>query len=1089
MKKKRTMLRFPRGGMAKILLRMNLLTVLMLTVVTVSAANDSYSQVTKFNLKLKDVTVRQVFFEIEENSEFIFLYNEKSLDVNQEVDVKVKNETVESVLDQVFEGTLLTYKIYDRQIVILKNENAEIPIILRAKVEVEQEQQQKEITGTVTDDEGLPLPGVSVVVKGTTIGTVTNTDGNFSLSIPANAEILQFSFVGMKIQEVAVEDRTTFMVVMEEEIMGMEEIVVVGYGVQRKSDITGSVISLPEERLQKLPNNNFAQAIQGIMPGVSVTNTSAGAEGGGEVIIVRGRNSITADNTPLIILDGIPFSGSYSEINPMDIASLEILKDASAAAIYGSRGSNGVILITSKKGKAGETRITYNGFMGASQIANIPGMLNGPEFYAFKNKREPDELTPSEIEIYNSGEWVDWVEEATRMGQKHQHTLSASGGSEKTRFYISGTYLNVKGIAKNDDFSRYSTFVNIDSDLTSWLTFGSNTKLSLIDRAGLPADFGDAFLFNPLTSAYDENGDLTIYPWEDDHYFDNPLQHTIAKNKDKSYSLFTNNYIEVKIPFIEDLKYKLNIGYELNTRRDAAYYGRDTYDGFVVGGSASSRNTNRSNLVVENILSYEKLIGKNKLFLTGLYSFQENEFERERLISEGFSQDVLTWYQPDVATSLVPSVNYSKEDILSMMFRTNYSYDDKYLLTFTVRRDGYSGFGRDSKWGIFPSFGLGWNITNENFLQGFGDKNHLKFRLSYGKNGNQAVGPYETMATLQNDSYVLGSTSVAGFYPSTLGINNLGWESTTSLNFGLDLLLFNNRIQGTLDHYISNTTDLLLNRTISSVHGITSIIQNIGEVKNTGTELMVTSHNLSETNFKWSTTITTTYMKNEIIDLYGDGSDDLANKWFIGKPITSNYELAFDGVFQLDDDIANSAQPSAEPGFAKINDVDNNKVINDDDRQIIGHIDPDFIWGMTNNFEYKNFSLNIFFQGVNGGTRSNELLLDDVWPGTRRKPMKNNWWTPENPTNEHWANHKNANMTYEVNRFEKTDYIRLKDITLTYNFPSSVLQILGFSNFQFYLSGRNLMTITDWSGLDPEFTIQRSIPLQKEYTAGIVLGF
>jgi len=477
-------------------------------------------------------------------------------------------------------------------------------------------QDAKQITGSVTGSDGTPLPGVTVIEKGTNSGTVTDVEGNFTISVAPDAT-LSFSYVGMTPQEAAVTGQSSLSIMLMEDEIGLDEVIVVGYGTQKKSDITGAVTSLPKERLEKLPNNNFAQAIQGIMPGVSVINNSAGAEGGGQSIIVRGRNSITADNDPLLILDGIPYSGSYSDINPSDIESIEVLKDASAAAIYGSRGSNGVILITSKSGSTGRTNFMYNGFVGISEIANIPEMLNGPEFYQFKSDREPGSITSSETDLYNSGEWIDWIDLATRMGQKHQHTLSASGGSEKTKFYISGTYLNTKGIAINDDFERYSSFVRVDTELTPWLTLGSNTKLSYANRSGLPADFGDAFYMNPLTISHDENGDLTIYPWEEDIYWNNPLENTIAENLDKSYSIFTNNYIDIRIPSIEGLMYRLNTGLEFNLRDRAQYHGRDTRTGSTVGGSARTRNSVRTNKLIENILSYQREFGKNNLFLTG----------------------------------------------------------------------------------------------------------------------------------------------------------------------------------------------------------------------------------------------------------------------------------------------------------------------------------------------------------------------------------------------------------------------------------------------------------------------------------------
>jgi len=579
---------------------------------------------------------------------------------------------------------------------------------------------QVRITGTVSSsDDGAPLPGVNIVVQGTTVGSITNVDGEYDISASEGA-MLVFSYVGYIEQEVQVSaGRTTVDVVLQLDIQALDEVIVVGYGTQKKSDITGSVASLPSERMEQIPAVNVAQALQGAVPGMTIVTNTAGAEQNDMSIVIRGRNSIEASNTPLIIVDGIPYSGSISEIIPEDIKSIEVLKDASAAAIYGSRGSNGVILVTTKKGTTGKPSINYSGYYGIQQVANMPDYLGGKEFYDFKEEREPGSITTSEQEIYDAGAWTDWIDITTQNGHKQNHNLSVSGGTERVNYYVSGSLLDVKGVAVNDEFKRYSTRLNLEAKITDWLTIGTGTQLSLADRAGFAASWDGgqdgAYYMNPLAKAYNDDGTPTIYPWPEDNYWGNSLQRTLYQHKDNNYKVISNNYLTIDFPFVKGLQYKLNTGIEYSNRERNEYRGRNTKNGLESQGEADTRNRIDNNYVVENIVSYNRSFGAHSLFLTGLYSFQQDGWEQHRTESSGFPNDVLTWHQAATANLIEPSSDFRNENLISQMLRINYSYDSRYLITITGRRDGFSGFGVNRKWAVFPSVALGWNISNESF--------------------------------------------------------------------------------------------------------------------------------------------------------------------------------------------------------------------------------------------------------------------------------------------------------------------------------------------------------------------------------------
>ncbi len=955
---------------------------------------------------------------------------------------------------------------------------------------------EKLISGKVSDSaNNEALPGVNIFIKGTNDGTTTDSKGDFRLNVPNEKSIVVFSFVGYEQQEIVVGNQTIFNVGLKVNTKVLDEVIVVGYGSQKKSDVTGSVASVSRERLEQLPNTNIAQALQGAIPGLQINTNSGGAEGNDNSILIRGRNSISASTNPLIIWDGIPYTGGISEINPNDVESIEVLKDASAAAIYGARASNGVILVTSKQGKKGKLNITYDGFYGVQNIANKPNLMTGTEFYDFKKNRlniPANSITPSEQAIYDAGKAIDWYSLATQQGTRSQHTLSLAGGTDKISFYLGGTYLNVQGIAVNDQFKRYSIRPNIDVKVTPWLTIGSSTQFSFQDRSGRPADFAGQFganVMNPLTTAFNEDGTPTVYAWPEYNTAGNPLGETQAINKDNGYRIFSANNVKIDIPFVKGLSYKLNTGVEYDNNLRKTYYGVGTAVGYEKKGSATNFNSIERNFTVENIISYARDFGKHNINITALYSSQSHDYDRDQLVGVGFPNDVLTNYQMNAATLLTPSHENYTQNLVSQMGRLNYSYDSRYLLTVTARRDGFSGFGVNSKYGVFPSLAFGWNISKEAFMQNIKFISNLKLRGSYGVNGNQAVSSYQSLATLATRQYLNGATVITGYVPNKLANEKLGWESTTSKTIGLDFGLFNNRVQGSIDVYAGETQDLLLNRIISSVQGFDRILQNIGKTANSGIELGITSINYNAHDFKWTTNLNLSHNKNRIVDLYGDGRDDVANGWFIGQPIRTIYGLQNGGIFTTQADVDASAQTTSKPGYVKVVDVDGDKKISTTlDRTILGYSDPKVVFGFSNTFSYKGFSLMVFFNGLLGVTKENPLEQDDVFGDVRRNTTKKDWWSPTNTSGTHFSNDGLAN-TFNVRFYEDASFARLKDVSLAYQLPNKVVNRLKLSKLKFYVTGRNLATFTKYSGLDPEINNQLDVPLQRELIFGMNFGF
>jgi TonB-linked SusC/RagA family outer membrane protein len=679
---------------------------------------------------------------------------------------------------------------------------------------------------------------------------------------------------------------------------------------------------------------------------------------------------------------------------------------------------------------------------------------------------------------------------ATRTGFQQQHNLSVSGGTNGTSYYLGGSLLDVKGVAKNDQFKRYGARVNIDQDVKSWIKIGTNTQATLTDRGGLPASFSDAFFMNPLTNAFNPDGSLTVTPWPEDIFWNNPLQNLLATNDDKSRRVFSSNYLQVDFPFLKGLSYRFNGGIDYQGRDEGTYYGRNTLMGEKVQGLATTIHTTTNDWTAENILRYTRAFGQHSVDLTTLYSAEGDNLDADHLQSQGFPSDVLTYYQANVGALLTPSYTVIHSRLISQMARLNYSYADRYLLTLTARRDGSSVFGANNKYGTFPSIAAGWNITNEPFWH-LAMVNALKLRVSYGKNGNQAISPYQTLERLGDDSYLNGAQTAPGFIPDTLGNPNLKWETTTTLNFGLDFGLWRDRLHGSVDVYRARTSDLLLDRLISPVEGITSIAENIGKTQNHGVELELSSVNLQHGSFVWTTDFNIAANRNKIVDLYGNGLDDVLNQWFIGQPIDVNYGYKFDGIFQQGDDIAHSAQPTAQPGYVKIVDANGDGQITPADRVFIGSLEPSYTAGLTNTVRYKGFTLSAFLRTVQGVTRANELLSTNLTQAdVRRNTIVRQFWTPDNPINTYPSNvDGDASNALGVQFYQDASFIRLQDLSLSYALPPEWTTHFGAESMRLYVDGRNLWTHTKWTGLDPELSSQRAIPLERVIIGGIDVRF
>jgi TonB-linked SusC/RagA family outer membrane protein len=933
--------------------------------------------------------------------------------------------------------------------------------------------QNRTVQGKVIDNgTNDPVPGATVRVKNSSTATMTDAQGMFKLNASAGA-LLEITSIGYRPFEREADFSKVMQIKLTSQDKALTEVVVVGYGTAKRSDVTGSVSSLSKERLTQLPVGDVLQAMQGAVAGVNISAGTA-VPGQSPSVLVRGVNSINGQTSPLIVIDGIPFeNGSLSDISTTDVASVDVLKDVSATAIYGTRGANGVILITTKRGKTGKAAITFNSYAGYENFAHTFAPMGAAEYlqkYAdYKQQAEitSDLVVPNlyEQQNYDAGITTDWLKKVQQQGFIQDHTLSISGGSEDVKYYVSGDYFSQKGVVLGYQNKRASIRSNLDAKITNYLSAGLNLNLVSNNSDGGRASLTQASVVSPYGRFQNPDGTYAIFPMEGEQAIQNPMLGLLNDRNDKRQNVIANVYAEL-IP-LKDFKFRVNAGYTYTPTLFQNYQGRLAGD--IAGGTANVINSERRRWIVENILSYEKNWGKSHIDVTALYSAQENKQFSSSVLATGFINDALVFNNLQGANTVSAQSETISTQMVSQMARVNYNYASKYLITATARRDGYSAFGSGTnKYGVFPSVALGWNISNEAFMKNVKFVNNLKLRGSYGLSGNQsAVIPNSTISTFSTISIPSNGRPATGVIADVLGNSDLQWESTYGSNIGIDFAILNNRVSGTIESYNTRTKDLVLYRALPSATGYSQVVTNIGKVSNNGLEVSLRTQNVNGSDFKWETSLNFSTNKNKIIDLYGDKKDDRGNRFFIGQPVNVIYDYKQTGVWQSGEDPAKQ-DPTATPGDLKFADLDGNGVITSDgkDQTIIGQQLPKWTGGLTNTFRYKNFNLNIFIQTVQGVTKNNSAVDFVDFGGRQNLPAGLGYWSQTNPSNIRpkltYVNYLNYGYS------EDASFTRIKDVTLSYTVGKELLSRLKIGGLSVYASGRNLATFTKWHGWDPE---------------------
>ncbi|WP_373330570.1 SusC/RagA family TonB-linked outer membrane protein [Salmonirosea aquatica] len=936
-----------------------------------------------------------------------------------------------------------------------------------------------EVSGQVLGEDSTGIPGVSVKERGTTNGTITNAEGEFSLAVTNEASVLVFSFLGYVSQEKVVGSSTRLQISLQPDIKALLEVVVVGYGTQRKSDVTGAISKISADKVKAVPVVSTEQVLQGQAAGVDVV-AAGNAPGSGMTVRVRGQRSIQAGNDPLYVVDGIPFDGGLNQISPNDIQSIEVLKDASSAAIYGSRAANGVVLITTKRGSAGKTTVSIDSYYGVQNILNQVNVLNADDFVNFRktaqNRTDLNTiLAPEEIANFENGRSVNWQDLLLSMNAPQQnHQISLSGGSEKTRFLVSFNYLQQKGIIAPSDFSRGSLRINLDHEINKRIRMGVSSLLTrnLTNRV----DVGNALIaasqISPLGDVRDEQGNLLLYPTQSEQLVVNPLT-DIANNINKTWEnrIFASLYAELTLG--KGFTYRFNFGPDLSFENNGVYIGSETNAKKGALDEGQSNRADSYSYTLENILRYTKAIAEtHKLDVTLVHSIQNRKYTYTRVSAQGFPTDQVEWQKLSSGTIKGFDTGFEDWRLLSYMARANYGFRDKYLFTLAARLDGSSRFGDRNKFGFFPSAAFAWRLIEESWMPSASWLSDLKMRVSYGTVGNTAISPYQTIGALTRSSYLFGSNPAQGFGPGSLPSPDLKWETTRQFNAGLDFGLVNNRLSGALEYYRTSTDDLLLSQSLPPTSGYSTIISNIGATRNQGIELTLQTVNLDLTSgFKWVSDLNFSANRNEIVRLLGDNKNDIGNRWFIGQPIQVYFDTRYQGIWQQEQ--AEEAKSYGRTvGQIRVEDLNADGRINADDRTILGSPFPKWTGGMTNTFSYKGWNFSFFVY-----TRQNFLINSAIYAGNLGElnsrfniPQFIDYWTPENTGARYPKPLPIGNNNPDLNALGYVDgsYVRLRTVTLSHDFGKTLISRLGMQSLRVYATLNNPLNFTSFKGWDTE---------------------
>lgn len=1100
----------------KLIMKVKIVLLIIMIGISNVFAIDGYSQIARISLNLEDKSLEQVMDEIEKQSEFYFIFNQKQIDVTRLVDIQAENKLITEIIPVLFEGTGVNYKFFNRQILLTTDlENS-----LKLASPTPSNPQQFVVSGKITDaSTNEPMPGVNVVVKGTTIGMLTDINGSFTLTVPSSNSILVCSFIGYNTQEVEIGGKSVINLSLLATLTSLEEVVVIGYGTVKRADLTGSVSSLPTKDIKDMAVTRVDQALIGKIAGVHVKAVS-GEPGISPQIRIRGIGSISAGVDPLYVVDGFP-TDNIDMINPNDIETIDILKDASATAIYGSRGSNGVVIISTRRGTGIGVNISFDTYYGLQEISMRPKYMNAMEaaLYHYEGIRQNNldvgndvsgdpsswkiAVPPTTLDVIEGRNTYDRfaLDDVLRIAPVQSYQLSANGGTENVKFAVSGEYLDQVGIVVGSDLTRYSFRANLDAKLSQRASLRFNINPSFNDRNVIQASgasssandgvIGSALGVNPMYSVYNPDGSYFVFVPGLDMTTNATNAAALAReviDKRKAASLLGNINLEYNV--FKDIKLNAMVGTSL--RSDKGYRFKPNIPAFFSYPAVGTDNAAFNyNWVTELTANYNKVIGSHNInFLVG-FSSQKNTTESNTITSEAFPNNLVPTLSAVSNIIRSGSSSINEWSIVSYLGRLNYNYQNKYYLTTSLRTDGSSRFGTNRKYGLFPSAALAWRLTEEHFMAGITDYlNELKVRVSYGETGNNNIGNYDQYATINYDSYPLGGSAVGGYSQARLGNDVLTWEKQRQLNTGVDIAFLKSRLTINLDYFHSVNDGLLLEVNVPHITGFTTSLQNLGKVQNSGWELVLNSRNIVTNDFQWSTDFNISAFKNKVLKLgptgdpiYG-GSSHIT---MIGQPIGMFYGWIKDGIFLNQADVDEGPQwnpgggDRSRPGDTKFRDVSGpdgvpDGIINTYDKTIMGSPYPDFYYGMTNRISYKTLSLSVSLQGSKGG----QILCESrhASMSTRGRipqlALQNNYWKSENDIGDGWTERPNnlptgnTRGTYSTRFLDTATFLRINNITLSYVLPESLSKKVSVSSIRIYLTANNPFIFTKNQGFNPE---------------------
>lgn len=1070
-----------------------------------------FAQVTA---NVKQQTIKQALRTIEKTTDYRFFYSNQLPDLDKTVSLEVNNQSIEETLAKLLNGTGLIYeKREDNQIYLAVGKTATATPV--------------KITGTIVDDHNEPIIGANVSIKGTTTGTITDMDGKFSLEASKGMTLL-ISYIGYETQEIAIGNQTTYKIRLSEDSQALDEVVVIGYGTQNKQAITGSISKAKLETYKIVPTNSVLETIKGSVPGLNIGGTNTA--GGTPSFSIRGQNSTRNSaedngNKPLIVVDGAVFNGDLADIPSDDIESFTVLKDASAAAVYGSRSANGVVLIQTKRGRSKDGKPNFNvnlsygisNEMKRLKVYDAPGYLQRMLDIRSLNGMEADpDKIPYYLEVEEKKNYEATADHRPTLKDPYdmfrqnaydlKANVSISNSSDLASYYISANMTDQKGVLMNDTYKNFSGRVNIDTHLTDWLKIGVKSNYSIRDLSGSAPKMEQATHFSPFASIYDENGDYLQFP-QTTTSFQSPYWSMHSSDTEKYNNLGAILDATITVPWVKGLSYSMV--YSNNLRWSQKYYfdNEFTTEGLGKNGKGERKLNNDYNMLLDNMIKYNNTFaGKHNVDVTLLYSRERTTWEETKAYAENFDNTTLGDNSLQDGKSQRTTTSAGESGAIGMMARATYTFDNRYSLTGTVRRDGYSAFSVNKKWGTFASGGVNWNISNEAFMKPVKFVDNLALRLSYGSNGNQSISPYSTLAKVATDKYIFAgdpSYSITQYIKS-FALNNLGWETTTGFNFGLDFAVLNNRLSGSIDAYATNTTDLLFNLALPGISGKTSMLSNVGKIRNKGVEINLHSLNITSGDFSWTSDFAFSLNRNKVVSIYGDDNDGdgkeddlISSGYFIGKSLGTLYKYKVDGMWQQSDVDNGTIMEGMRPGDYKLADVDGDgKITSDKDRQFVGNTNPNFRWSLTNTLNYKEFSLMFYFNSVWGG--NGYYLSEKNTPyndGYANNPNINHpvydYWTPEN-TGAKYPRPDYKVSAYQGIKYIDRSFIKLQKVALSYDL-SRFVKPAGFNNMILSVSADNLFTFAPhWDGLDPETdqgVYDQALPSIRTYQMTLMFNF